>query len=322
MTNKFEPKESCIPGYYHVLCTDRVVVNRKGSVLELTPNGPKTATYDFRQCDTARVSFTTFYTHRLLCEAFKECPGDPKDFQVNHIDHDKLNNDLDNLEWVTASENIVAAFKAGVRSDNIVVETKDIHTNEVVKYYSVNECARQHNCSPENVRHHLKGLSASPFKGRYKIRMEGDKWPRMNAKTKDNTIVHRPTVIVGPDEQVAITKHRSTAAKFVGMDPRRLADMMKETAGGPVYRLDFELYDQDKYPGSLENAVEYHPKDTRVLPARNKKVAARKGKGPWLIYTKAAELTPVLGLGRSAIQKRIKAGGGRFEFKGWEIKYL
>ena len=42
------------------------------------------------------------YVHRLMAEAFIE--GDCS-LTVDHIDGDKLNNRLDNLEWVTLSEN-------------------------------------------------------------------------------------------------------------------------------------------------------------------------------------------------------------------------
>lgn len=43
-------------------------------------------------------------THRLLAEAF--IPN-PLNFEtVNHIDGDKLNNNLENLEWMSRSENV------------------------------------------------------------------------------------------------------------------------------------------------------------------------------------------------------------------------
>ena len=50
--------------------------------------------------------------HRLVAEAFKKNEkGLP---QVNHIDLNKQNNSIDNLEWVSASENSKHAYKNGV----------------------------------------------------------------------------------------------------------------------------------------------------------------------------------------------------------------
>lgn len=50
--------------------------------------------------------------HRLLATYFIENP-DNKPY-VNHIDGDKSNFELSNLEWVTSSENTIAAFETGL----------------------------------------------------------------------------------------------------------------------------------------------------------------------------------------------------------------
>ena len=48
--------------------------------------------------------------HRLVAEAFiGPCPS--SDHVVNHINHNKLDNRLENLEWVTQSENMLAYFR-------------------------------------------------------------------------------------------------------------------------------------------------------------------------------------------------------------------
>lgn len=52
------------------------------------------------------------YIHRLLAEAFIENPKNKK--EINHIDGDKQNNDLENLEWTTRSKNMKHAFKIGL----------------------------------------------------------------------------------------------------------------------------------------------------------------------------------------------------------------
>lgn len=56
-----------------------------------------------------------FKIHRLVAEAF--LPRDPfhiKD-DVNHLDGNKTNNNFSNLEWVTRSENILHAFRTGLK---------------------------------------------------------------------------------------------------------------------------------------------------------------------------------------------------------------
>lgn len=56
---------------------------------------------------------TQRYIHRLVLEAFIG----PSDKQVNHINGDKADNRLVNLEYVTASENRQHAMRIGLRND-------------------------------------------------------------------------------------------------------------------------------------------------------------------------------------------------------------
>jgi hypothetical protein len=56
---------------------------------------------------------TKALVHRLVCEAFYGLPRDPG-LCVNHLDGNKLNNTISNLEWTTIAENNRHAQKSGI----------------------------------------------------------------------------------------------------------------------------------------------------------------------------------------------------------------
>ena len=71
-----------------------------GKVLTPTDNGYGYLVVHLR--DTHRVSR---YVHRLVAEAFIDNPNMLP--VVNHLDHNKTNNAVDNLEWTTQKENVI-----------------------------------------------------------------------------------------------------------------------------------------------------------------------------------------------------------------------
>jgi len=69
--------------------------------------------------------------HRLVAQEFIENLSNKP--QVNHIDGNKLNNNMSNLEWVTARENIKHAWDTGLNESRRLSQSKpvvDIVTNK------------------------------------------------------------------------------------------------------------------------------------------------------------------------------------------------
>jgi hypothetical protein len=54
---------------------------------------------------------TKYIVHRLVAEHF--IPNSENKPQINHIDNNGSNNNIENLEWVTGSENMIHAQKQG-----------------------------------------------------------------------------------------------------------------------------------------------------------------------------------------------------------------
>lgn len=137
---------------------------------ELKPIRERTGYSHVTLCNGGKHHQTSI--HRLVAQEFIPNPDDKP--MVNHIDGDKANNRVDNLEWCTPSENMQHAYRTGLQkpiasqiqqslAKSAEVRRKPVRNMDTgVEYSSVAECAKAENLQHSAVSFHLTGRAKRP----------------------------------------------------------------------------------------------------------------------------------------------------------------
>lgn len=135
-------------------------VKRKGKILKQRSNWNNYLYIHFSKNSKIKL----FIVHRLVAEAFIPNPNNLP--QVNHIDGNKFNNRVDNLEWCTAKENIIHSWKMGLSKGYIHPKGKltdysrklckkvnqyDLDGNFICSYNSISEASKNTKCSATDI---------------------------------------------------------------------------------------------------------------------------------------------------------------------------
>ena len=103
-----------------------------------------------------------WYIHRLVAQAFLEKPESEQKLEVNHKDGNKSNNYVDNLEWVTHTENMAHALESGLipeRSLPKVIFQIDKDTGEIInEFKSIKEAVRVTRTKRSSISKVLQGM--------------------------------------------------------------------------------------------------------------------------------------------------------------------
>lgn len=135
-----------IDTWYSISNLGRVRNNSTGTYLQGSVSGNGYILVHLRQRIDKMCS-----VHRLVMKAFKPCKN-MDDLQINHIDGNKQNNCLDNLEWSTALENMRHSFETGLQPRQLKKCFQyDLDGNFIQEFYCCNDAARKLNLDVEAI---------------------------------------------------------------------------------------------------------------------------------------------------------------------------
>ena len=112
------------------------------------PNG--TVTWGSRHSAgylTVRITRRQMYVHRLVMHVFHGPPQDGRAWQVNHLDGNKTNNQLENLQWVTPKQNVCHSYESTSRRTagpelSMPVTCRSVGSNNWKAYASMTDAAK------------------------------------------------------------------------------------------------------------------------------------------------------------------------------------
>ena len=139
-----------------MISNEKITRFTKGRVLKQHDNGKGYLTVGF-QVNGKQV---TKRVHRLVAQTFIPNPdGSP---QVNHMDCDRRNNNIDNLEWCDNSYNVQYREKFG-KAQNKPVFAINLATLEVSQFRSQGEASRALGIGVVNINNIIKGKQKTAY---------------------------------------------------------------------------------------------------------------------------------------------------------------
>lgn len=175
-----KPKD-CGDGFYAVEETGWIECNKYGMIRDVRgyifPGILSKGYLHFSYTDSEGI-YRRERVHRIMAKTFLSHDYDLSfdELQVNHIDGNKHNNCLSNLEWCTHRENCRHAHRTGLITRNRIVQVKDLQTGEILDFPSMRKASEYLNTNDTYVCVYLKRGRLAPFAKRYDIKEVGDEW--------------------------------------------------------------------------------------------------------------------------------------------------
>lgn len=180
-----------IPGFRYFPRMLRYAVDENGNVYDthrkiiVKVDGLKSVDYDYlpMYMGVNPTGRTVMYLHIAVGWTWLERRDVTKYRIINHLDGDKHNPKVSNLEFTTDAGNCEHAIVSGLRNDNNTCHCIDIETGELSIHASQARLSEFVGASSESLSRWLLGSRLTPWRGKYNVRREFEEWSNFKATT-------------------------------------------------------------------------------------------------------------------------------------------
>lgn len=298
---------SKIPGF------SKYIINKKGVVYShvtdtfldgsVNPDG-----YINFRLKSDEGNTKTIGLHRLLALTFLPLPETVEMMEtVNHIDGDKSNNDLDNLEWATFKRNQEHAGELGLTLKCVPVYCRDVDTGEIQCFPSMLECAKANALSKDAIAWRLR-FPDRVFPEKKQYSTSNENWDS-KANSGNIRFGRSRSVVIRKllTKEVTVFANASEAAKSLGVSSAALSAWLNDKKQPVVNELIQVKWSDDKTPWRV---VEDPYIDYERWTNKKVVVAMSSQTGSTEIYLSAANCAHWNELSVTALNQRLKSNFG------------
>lgn len=314
-------------GYYHIPGYSLYVVNEDGKLIqevtghEITYRGNTSGYYVASLINDHGVRRQVARC-RIMCMTFKPNPM-ASFMQVDHVNCNKGDDRICNLDWVTPKENCSRAARNGLYKGAHPVVVRDFNTKEETVYPSMAETARALGMSKDAVQYRLE-LN------------DGRVWPEMKQYSFVDKLVNWAEVedaamqveMFGTNKRIDLRNIRDGSVREFD----RLSDAAEFLKIGlPSLSTYMHEYNQPVLPGLWQGRMKTDPnpwrdpedpiKELACLSKSSVIVAINKTLKIKQIYLVQKDCAVEHGLLVNTLNYRLKHGIPGTEYKGWQYRY-
>lgn len=304
-----KPRIEVYPGFFLIPGFTKHAINREGVVVTLRSFkriSVRISPYGYTEVglyDSDKGAQRNLCVHILLARTFIENRFPDLSPYVNHIDGNKRNNSLSNLEWVSGKRNAIHAVETSLRPDNKPALVRNIYTGEVTRHPSKATAFESIGLvrGGSHVKNTKLGVILRIFKDTYEIKLESDAIPWSEIRTEK----HRRRVLnIGPYQtkdlvtgRVFEDKNRAMLSVRTGISLNIIDTMLKSEKTLAHHGFMIRMSTDAPWP---EEFSETHYTPDRSIEVTNLLT------GNTVLYPSIRKVCADIGLDKRTLKNRLK----------------